>query len=83
MKTTLELPDELFREAKITAAKRKTTLKSLIEHALRRELYPTSANKEAANIEISSHGLPRLIRPTGEASVTSSDVYQLADEERI
>jgi len=33
MKTTLEIPDELFIEAKSVAARRRTTLKALMEHA--------------------------------------------------
>lgn len=40
MKTTLELDDALLREAKGVAAQRGTTLKAIIEHALRRELAP-------------------------------------------
>ena len=38
MKTTIELPDELFREAKATAARRGTHLKDLFREALEREL---------------------------------------------
>ena len=38
MKTTVELPDELFVSAKKAAAERRTTLRDLIERGLRREL---------------------------------------------
>ena len=38
MKTTLELPDELFRRAKATAAQRGQSLKQLVTVALEREL---------------------------------------------
>jgi len=38
MKTTIELPDDLFREAKATAARRGTHLKDLFREALEREL---------------------------------------------
>lgn len=38
MKTTIELPDHLAREAKRVAAESGTSLKSLLEEALRREL---------------------------------------------
>ncbi len=38
MKTTLDLPDDLLAEAKIVAAQRRTTLKAMVEHALRREI---------------------------------------------
>jgi hypothetical protein len=35
MKTTVELPDGLLREAKRVARRRGTTLKALLEHGLR------------------------------------------------
>ena len=38
MKTTLEMPDELFRRAKTVAAKRGLSLKQLVTAALEREL---------------------------------------------
>ena len=38
MKTTLELPDQLFRKAKATAAERGQTLKELVTEALREKL---------------------------------------------
>ncbi len=38
MKTTIELPDELLIEAKKRAAETRSTLKEIIERALRREL---------------------------------------------
>ena len=38
MKTTLEMPDELFRRAKTTAAQRGQSLKQLVTVAIEREL---------------------------------------------
>ena len=38
MKTTIELPEELFVAAKKEAAERRVTLKALVESGLRREL---------------------------------------------
>jgi hypothetical protein len=38
MKTTLELPDQLFRKAKATAAERGQTLKEFVTEALRDKL---------------------------------------------
>ncbi len=35
MKTTVEIPDEIFHEAKSLAARQRTTLRSLIEEGLR------------------------------------------------
>ncbi|MFO1492630.1 MAG: hypothetical protein U1F77_18090 [Kiritimatiellia bacterium] len=38
MKTTVDLPDDLLMEAKSMAVRRRTTLKAIVEHALRREI---------------------------------------------
>jgi hypothetical protein len=38
VKTTIELPDDLFREAKATAARRGTALKQLVREALEEKL---------------------------------------------
>lgn len=38
MRTTVEIPDELFRRAKRLALSRETTLKELVIRALRREI---------------------------------------------
>ena len=42
MKTTLELPDPLFRKAKATAAARGQSLKEFVTEALRDKLSPPS-----------------------------------------
>lgn len=56
MKTTLDLDDALLIEAKAVAARRRTTLRAMVEHALRRELAPAVAGQDKAGIP----GLPRL-----------------------
>jgi hypothetical protein len=43
MKTTLEIPDQLFRQAKAEAAKRGLSLKTLINVAIQKELKPINA----------------------------------------
>jgi hypothetical protein len=43
MKTTLEIPDELFRQTKATAAMRGESLKDFITDALQAHLEQTSA----------------------------------------
>lgn len=49
MKTTLEIPQALFREAKATAAKRGITLKSLFTEALEEKLRaPEKAQSKAS-----------------------------------
>ncbi len=45
MKTTLDLPDDLLIEVQALAAKQRTTLNAMIEHALRRELKEQSEKK--------------------------------------
>lgn len=50
MKTTVELPDDLFREAKATAARRGTALKEYFREAvaekLAKEARPSSRSEE-------------------------------------
>ncbi len=82
MKTTIELPDQLFAAAKATAVKRRTTLKAMMEHALRREIAFDSAFPEAAGVEVNSHGFP-VLRKRDSTPVTSEVVYQMIDEEGI
>ena len=59
MKTTIDLDDELLAEAKAVAARRRTTLKAMVEHALRRELAPAGG---APGITSGASGLPRLAK---------------------
>ena len=42
MRTTVELPDSLFRKAKITAATRGMTLKEVIIQAIEKEVDPSA-----------------------------------------
>ena len=43
MKTTVEIPDSLFRQAKATAAQQGTSLKEFLTEAVRRQLRKTPA----------------------------------------
>ena len=80
MKTTLELPDALLIEAKTAATRRRTTLRALVESALRRELFSaTPASQDTAFIEFGPNELPRL-KARG-ARVTSKMVYQILESE--
>jgi len=79
MKTTIELPDDLFTEAKAEAARRRTTMKAMIEHALRREIqFPKEPGPDAP-YEINEFGFPTL-KKTGDAPVTSDMIYQMMEE---
>lgn len=62
MKTTLDLPDDLLIEAKTLAARRKTTLKAIVEHALRREIQPASQsdNPDPSKYEVGPFGILSL-----------------------
>lgn len=80
MKTTLDLPDDLLIEAKAVAARRRTTLKDMVAHALRREIMPETALSPADEdlLEIGPFGILRL-RKRG-ATVDENTVRQLAEE---
>ena len=80
MKTTIELPDDLFADAKVTAAQRRTTLKAMIEHALRRELYRDGqASGSGDCFTIDEHGLP-VFRKRADTVVTSEMVYEMMED---
>lgn len=46
MKTTIELPDDLYRKAKAQAALRSKSLKALITQAVRHEVEKPASSKE-------------------------------------
>jgi len=68
MKTTLDLPDDLLIEAKSVAARRKTTLRAVVESALRREIHPAAEveNPDPEKFEIGPLGFLVLRRKPGE-----------------
>lgn len=82
MKTTIELPDQLFAAAKATAVKRRTTLKAMVEHALRREIAFEQASPDVTGFDLNSHGFP-VLRKRDSAPMTSEMVYQMIEEEGI
>ena len=45
MRTTIDLPDPLFKEAKASAVRRGVTFRDVVEEALRRQLQPPSSRK--------------------------------------
>ena len=79
MKTTIELPDRLFAEAKAVAARRRSTLKALITHALEREIRFAPLAPPTDVFEVDGDGLPRL--PRRGVLVSSECVHRLMDEE--
>ncbi|MFZ4683826.1 MAG: hypothetical protein ACOYMS_15075 [Terrimicrobiaceae bacterium] len=81
MKTTLDLPDDLLIEAKAVAARRRTTLKAMVEHSLRREIGASSPCSSTEGVtERNARGFP-IIKRSGGDRVTSETVYALLDED--
>lgn len=79
MKTTVELPDDLFVAAKKTAVERRTTLRDLIERGLRRELSePRSARKARRITWVTVDGG----LPAGMDVANREDLYNWLREER-
>jgi hypothetical protein len=68
MKTTLDLDDDLLMEAKTLAVRRKTTLKAIVESALRREIRPAAEmeNPDPEKFEVGPLGFLVLKRKPGE-----------------
>ncbi|MGA7391070.1 MAG: hypothetical protein WBL40_05685 [Terrimicrobiaceae bacterium] len=84
MKTTLDLPDDLLREAKVVAARRKTTLKDLVTRSLRREIGMGSIPPPGPDdlFEAGPLGILRLKRRDGAITPeTVRMMQQQADEE--
>lgn len=90
MKTTLELPDPLFRRAKIVAAQRGTTMKELVIEGLRHVTGSSPpatvpgvlSRAESAVAEVGVHGLPVLKRSAAakKKKVTRALVDRIRDE---
>lgn len=80
MKTTLDLDDALLIRARAVAAKRRTTLKALVEHALRRELAPAAEerNPDPEKFEVGPFGFLVLKRQPGE-TITLARIQALEE----
>lgn len=81
MKTTLDLPEDLLIEAKTLAARRKTTLKAMVESALRREIRPAAEmeNPDPEKFEIGPLGFLVLKRKPGE-TITLEQIKAIQNE---
>lgn len=83
MKTTLELPDPLFRKAKATAAARGQSLKDFVTEALREKLTP--ASRGAASPEpdwMQGFGkLRRLRRETARVQAVIDEEFEIIEPE--
>ena len=77
MRTTIDLPSELFHRAKVAAAERGATLKELVSRALERELQrPSSASApQRAQFPIFNSRAP------GTLKLGADEIRRLEDEE--
>jgi hypothetical protein len=81
MKTTLELPDELMREAKLRVVAQGRTLKDLVADCIRQGLgisppVPSSASALDDRVLVVSNGLP-VIRCRADAPATRASLKDL------
>ncbi len=79
MKTTLDLPDDLLIEAKAVAAKRRTTLKAMVEHALRREIGQSDSPEVDSPFEMNDLGFLVLKRRPG-VTITTETIRNIQNE---
>jgi hypothetical protein len=81
MKTTLDLSDDLLIQAKTVAAHRRTTLRALVEHALRRELRPATEeqNPDPGKYELGPFGILSLKKRRRPVSL--KQMQQLIDRQ--
>lgn len=87
MKTTLEMPDELFRRAKTVAARRGQTLKQLVATALERELTGTapgtkSSKTKRAQVEASLREFEKISRRISAAWPKGVSAVEAIREQR-
>lgn len=87
MKTTIELPDALLRKAKIAAARRNTSLKSLLVEGLQHVLgapaaaNPSNPNQRPEFFDTDEYGVP-VIKRRG-TTVTSAEIEVIREREGI
>lgn len=78
MKTTLDLPDDLLIEAKAVAARRRTTLKAMVERALRREIAPALEPDVESPFEMNELGM--LVLKPGAPGITLEEIDAMQDQ---
>ena len=83
MKTTLEIPDPLFRKAKSKAAERGQTLKQLVTEALQEKLAPKSGQVRAGEPDwMRGFGkLRRLRKETGRIQARIDEAFEVIEPE--
>jgi hypothetical protein len=77
MRTSIDLPDELLREAKIAAVNRGVTLREFVTEALDRELHGTPASPKRLDFPLIRSGVPGSLR------ITTEDVRRVEEEDDL
>ena len=82
MKTTIEIPDPLFRKAKSKAAERGQTLKELVTEALQEKLATTAAARAGEPGWMEGFGkLRRLRRETARVQARIDEAFDVIEPE--
>jgi hypothetical protein len=83
VKTTIEIPDPLFRRAKSRAAERGQTLKELVTEALEQKLAPRTGKAGAAEPEwMQGFGkLRRLRKETKRLQARVDELFEVVEPE--
>jgi len=81
MKTTLEIPDSLFRQAKMAAAREGTTLRAVVTRALMAELVDGSAFSAAPAWRKSFGGLRHLHGESSQVDAAVEEAFEQIDED--
>lgn len=83
MKTTIEIPDTLFRKAKSKAAERSQTLKEFVSEALQEKLAPRSRAARSGEPEwMQGFGkLRRLRKETARIQERIHEAFELVEPE--
>ena len=88
MKTTIDLPDALYRRAKIRAAERGTTLRALLTESLEAHLLerqaPDPELPQRGRFRTDERGWPVLQPSAGDDRVITEDfINQLREQEGV
>jgi hypothetical protein len=82
VKTTIEIPDLLFRKAKSKAAERGQTLKQLVTEALQEKLAATTATRAGEPDWMEGFGkLRRLRRETARVQARIDEAFDVIEPE--
>ena len=81
MKTTLDIPDGLFREAKIVAASEGTTLRAVVTRALRAELGRSAEERALPSWRQAFGGLGHLKKEGHVVNRAIEEAFETIDDE--